>query len=211
MQAKSATATVWQRYRFLWLTLLATAVTGALGYGLIRLIEKATGEEVEQLFKHLYLVGAALACAGLLILVSGFLEGRAKQVNGLPLWTALLIGVVQALTLPFRGFSRSGATISTGLLCGVSRPLSEDFSFALAVLLTPAAVGRMVLRLVKAKEELKWVDVLPGLVGMVFSFAAGYIALQLLSAALERGRWKYFGFYCLAAAAVLVGLAAYGW
>jgi undecaprenyl-diphosphatase len=42
---------------------------------------------------------------------------------------------------------------------------------------------------------------LPGLVGMAFSFVAGLVALRFLSAMLEKGRWHYFGFYCLAAAA----------
>ena len=50
---------------------------------------------------------------------------------------ALWIGLVQGLCVPFRGFSRSGATISTGLFCGVGRGLCEDFSFALALILTP--------------------------------------------------------------------------
>jgi undecaprenyl-diphosphatase len=48
-------------------------------------------------------------------------------------------------------------------------------------------------------------------VGLVLSFAAGYVALKLLSAALEHGGWKYFGFYCLAAAAVVLAFAAGGW
>jgi undecaprenyl-diphosphatase len=46
---------------------------------------------------------------------------------------------------------------------------------------------------------------LPGLIGMVLSFIAGLLALKWLSGWLEGGRWKYFGYYCLvAAAAVLV-------
>ena len=45
------------------------------------------------------------------------------------------MGAIQGLCLPFRGFSRSGATISTGLILGLSRLQVEAFSFALAVLL----------------------------------------------------------------------------
>ncbi len=203
----------WFRHRFLWMTLLATAVTGC-GIGLILAIEKVTGDEVEQLFKRLDLIAAALAAVGVFILIAGFLEGRAKRTE-IGVGTAVMIGLIQAMCLPFRGFSRSGATISMGLLCGVSRRMAEDFSFALAVLITPAAIGRYAYRLFKDKSFQSWEEVghllLPGLVGMVFSFAAGYVALQLLSAALENGRWKYFGFYCLAAAGVLLTFAAYGW
>jgi undecaprenyl-diphosphatase len=51
---------------------------------------------------------------------------------------------------------------------------------------------------------------LPGLVGMVFSFLAGLVALKFLSAVLERGRWQYFGYYCLVASAVVFVAAARG-
>ncbi len=59
---------------------------------------------------------------------------------------SLSIGIVQGLCLPFRGFSRSGATISTGLSMGVARKTAEEFSFALAVVLTPAVIVKEALR-----------------------------------------------------------------
>jgi len=65
--------------------------------------------------------------------------------------SASIIGAVQALCLPFRGFSRSGATISTGLFLGVSRQKAEEFSFALAVVLTPAVILKELYRLVHAQ------------------------------------------------------------
>src|SRR5262249_27255547 len=112
------------------------------------------------------------------------------------------------------GFSRSGATISTALCCDISRALAEDFSFALAVLLTPPVIALELHRLLKVKE---WPGgsgmaelLLPGLLGMVLSFLAGLAALRLLSAVLERGRWKYFGYYCIAAAAVVFVAALRG-
>ena len=59
---------------------------------------------------------------------------------------------MQGLCLPFRGFSRSGATISAGMLAGVAKARAEEFSFALAVALTPVADGREILRLMKAEH-----------------------------------------------------------
>jgi len=86
--------------------------------------------------------------------------------------------------------------------------LSEDFSFALAVVLTPPVQVYSIYKLVKA-ERLTTItltqELVPGLVGMVFSFAAGLVALRFLSAVLEKGRWRYFGYYCLLAAAVVFG------
>ena len=75
---------------------------------------------------------------------------------------------------------------------------------ALAVAITPPAIIREGYRLLKDKDwhgssELLQL-LLPGLVGMAFSFVAGLLALKFLSAVLERGRWHYFGFYCLAMA-----------
>jgi undecaprenyl-diphosphatase len=204
--------------RFIELVILATAVTGVLGLGLKVLIEKVVLErmlghpkgEVEHLFKSLPLVAAALFAVGLVIIAASFFEKRAVSPVLTPR-AAAIIGFVQGLCLPFRGFSRSGATISTALFCGVARPLAEDFSFALAVVLTPPVIALELYRLWKT-EGVSAGDLLPllgpGLAGMVLSFLAGLVALRVLSAALERGRWRYFGFYCLAAALVF-GCYAY--
>jgi undecaprenyl-diphosphatase len=202
--------------QFLTMLILATAVTGVVWLGLkfvienvilVRILKHSEGE-VEELFKHLPIVAAGLAAVGLLIIAAGGRES-VNTGNRLTGRSSVWIGLVQGFCVPFRGFSRSGATISTGLLCGVSRSLSEDFSFALAVVLTPPAQAYSVYKLLKAHELSRSMltDVLvPGLVGMVFSFAAGLLALRLLSAVMERGRWKYFGFYCLAMAAVILGV-----
>jgi undecaprenyl-diphosphatase len=202
------------RWRLPLMTLLATAVTGVVGLGLLFLIERVVFVQllgrkgkVEELFGNLPMVAAALFASGVLILLAGSRENRAITQEVSPR-SAFWIGLIQALCIPFRGFSRSGATISTALLRGVSRSLAEDFSFALALLLTPPAIVRLLLRLRKAHGEADLSDLLmPGLFGMVCSFLAGLVALRFLSAMLDRGRWKYFGYYCLAAAAV-VAIAA---
>jgi undecaprenyl-diphosphatase len=206
--------------RFVLMIMQATAVTGVLGLGLQFLIERVVLErmlgqprgEVEQLFKSLPLIGAALTAAGLLILVSSRWDAREHRGELSPR-VAALIGLVQGLCLPFRGFSRSGATISTGLMAQLPRRLSEEFSFALAVVLTPPLIVRQGWKLLRSPEaaEAHLVDLLmPGLVGMVFSFLAGLVALRLLSALLERGRWAYFGVYCLLFAVVVFIAAACG-
>jgi undecaprenyl-diphosphatase len=93
------------------------------------------------------------------------------------------------------------------LLRGVPRALAEDFSFALAVVLTPPVLVYELHRLLKASNWPTQAELgdllLPGVVGMVLSCMAGLVALRFLSAALEHGRWKFFGYYCIAAAAVV--------
>lgn len=141
------------------------------------------------------------------------LPGNLPGKKGLGPKESLWIGLVQGLCLPFRGFSRSGATISTGLILGLAKAKAEDFSFALAVVLTPAVDWREIHRLMKAHafsglsagEKIGLFS--PGFLGMAFSFLAGLLALKWLSNWLERGHWAWFGFYCLAASAAVWMLA----
>jgi undecaprenyl-diphosphatase len=209
------------RFHFVKMVVLATLFTGVLGLSLKWLIERVVlmgmlgheKGEVEELFKNLPLIATGLFMVGLLILASGSREAKSERWVITP-QSSTWIGLMQGLCLPFRGFSRSGATISTALFCGISRRLAEDFSFALAVVLTPPVIILELRRLLQARD---WqssealIDLLlPGVLGMAFSFLAGLLALRFLSAALEKGRWKYFGFYCLAASLMVLAAARFG-
>ena len=190
---------------------VATACTGILGFGLTLLIERgvlggAPGAAVEQLFGNMTLIATALATVGVMIIWSGLRRAGANDDPVLRLSDSIWIGTVQGLCLPFRGFSRSGATISTGLFRGLRKDLLEDFSFALAVVLTPAVIVREGQRLFKAQQLASpsvadgLGSIWPSLAGMMLSFAAGWLALKWLSRWLEHGRWHLFGYYCLFAA-----------
>jgi undecaprenyl-diphosphatase len=203
---------------------VASAVTAVIGYGLIKVIEKfvlhGKHAEVEQLFGRLDLIAPALAAVGILILIAGLRHSREQAASratgtddrgygltGLNMNQAGWIGAIQGLCLPFRGFSRSGATISTGMLLGVAKARAEEFSFALAVILTPPAIAREVWRLLKAQHLAGAAPIasamMPSLLGMVFAFLAGLLALKWLSQWLESGRWHWFGIYCLIAAGIV--------
>ena len=196
-----------ERKQFLLNLVIATAVTGVVGLGMKKLIEcvfMADHEhaEIELLFGNLKLISASLFVAGIFIFVSGSKKEKAGAVSR---FAAIWIGAIQGLCLPFRGFSRSGATISTGIVVGVSKAMAESFSFALAVILTPPVVLRELLRLLKHKEDTAGFSLhqalMPGLVGMIFSFFAGLLALRWLSYWIESGRWRWFSYYCFFAAA----------
>ncbi len=229
--------------RFAVRAIWATVLTAIIGYPIIEIIEKtafkgAPKAEIELLFGRLDLVGAALLAAGLLILYAGLRERRtnlARQDNraatpeyarslsrsgdNLTFAQAGWMGAIQGFCLPFRGFSRSGATISTGLLTGATRERAERFSFALAVILTPAAIAREVLRVVKASHAATAsgapLDLhgsfVAAILGMVLSFLAGLAALRWLSSWLEEGRWYLFGIYCIVAAGVVFYLFHLGY
>ena len=205
--------------------IIATLLTGVVGETIIKVIEKTAFRgtphaEIENLFGRLDLIAPALAAAGILILIAGLATKRTSSANSpetpdVTTRQAALIGVAQGLCLPFRGFSRSGATISTGMLAGVAKPSAERFSFALAVILTPPVIARELLRLVHAQHAEGGAHlasaIVPSLLGALFSFIAGLIALKWLSQWLEGGRWYLFGIYCLVAAAVVFALFRAGY
>lgn len=219
----------WQRWRrtffgsrpqfrnFVVAIIAATVLTGVVGGAVTEFTEKVLmhGEPdawVEQLFNRLDLIAVALAAAGVFILVAGLYENRRRETPVADKLTPAQyssIGAIQGLCVPFRGFSRSGATISTGLLTRVSRATAEDFSFALAVVLTPPADAREIWRLYQSQHHHLGGMVpaaMPSLLGVVFAFLAGLLALKWLSRWLESGRWHFFGIYCLVAALVIACL-----
>jgi undecaprenyl-diphosphatase len=193
---------------------VATAATGIVGIALLQIIKHVVAHnapdfEIEQLFGNSRLMAVALAAAGVLIILSSRLADVGR--DDVSLSSAWKIGAVQGLCLPFRGFSRSGATISTGLALGVARRRAEEFSFALAVVLTPVVIAKEGYRLYKVEAAASaadigtlWHSFGPGLLGMVLSFLTGLLALRWLSQWLEQGRWHLFGAYCLFASLVVL-------
>jgi undecaprenyl-diphosphatase len=208
----------------------ATLLTGVIGYPIMKVIEKAAFKgaskaEIELLFGRLDLIAPALLAAGVLILIAGLMEKKqaieAKNVygNSVTMGQAGWMGAIQGFCLPFRGFSRSGATISTGMLAGATKDRAERFSFAMAVIITPLAIGKEALRLVKASHEAAATGMpidlhgsfVTSLLGAFFAFLAGLVALRWLSSWLEQGRWYLFGIYCVLASGVVFYLYHLGY
>jgi undecaprenyl-diphosphatase len=215
--------------RFAIRAIWATALTGIIAHLAFPGAPKA---QIEDLFGRLDLVAYALFVVGLIILWAGMKERSAETArtnayeraatrsgDNVTFAQAGWIGAIQGLSLPFRGFSRSGSTISAGLIAGANRERAERFSFALAVILTPAVVGRETLRLLHAAHEAKALgtpldlhgSIVAALLGMVFAFIAGLAALRWLSSWLESGKWYLFGIYCLVASGVVFYLHHLGY
>lgn len=205
----SSAAAFWSFAR---LVVVATALTGVIGLVLLVLIERffmrgIAHPQIEMIFGNSYVIASGLAAVGIMIILSG--KRRPIADGELGLRDSAWIGAIQGLCLPFRGFSRSGATISTGLFRGRNKERVEEFSFALAVALTPVVIAKEGYRLFKAQAvaghashyfALLW----PSFFGMFASFVAGLAALRLLSRWLEHNRWHWFGYYCLFVAGVVL-------
>ena len=105
---------------------------------------------------------------------------------------ALLIGLFQLIAAIFPGTSRSGATIVGALLIGVSRTVSAEFTFFLAI---PVMFGASLLKLVKAGFAFTGSEVLLLVVGMVSAFVVSMLVISFLIGCIRKHDFKVFGWY----------------
>ena len=152
-------------------------------------------EQITQLFNNqVLLVGAMLIITSLLL----YLADLAKKTHkGVSTRDAFIIGIAQAVAI-LPGISRSGATISTSVMLGVSRERAARFSFLMVL---PLILGKMFLD-VKTIVETGGRDVdisnLALVVGFIAAFVAGLFACQWMIALVRRAKLKYFAYYCFA-------------
>jgi len=154
-------------------------------------------------------VGATLLVTALVLVALGVrLSARRRQAAppGRPLaemtWKdALLIGSAQGLSATFRGLSRSGSTITSGVWAGLDQEAAASFSFLLSI---PAILGALVFSLDGYTGNGEVLAL--GLLGGVVSAVVGWLSLRWLLAMLGRGRLHLFAGWCVA-----VGLFAIIW
>ncbi len=165
-------------------------------------------DSVEALFGSLTVVGIALLVTATLLTLSDWMAGRQKTVreyrSGISFWQAFVVGIGQALAV-IPGLSRSGTTISTGLLCGVKREKMAQFSFLMVLV---PILGEAILDIVGGDAAASSVGILPLAVGFLSAFVSGLFACKVMIALVRRAQLKWFGLYCaLAGIAVLIFLA----
>lgn len=152
---------------------------------------------IEGLFSDPVAVSAMLMVTGTVLFTTRFVRSGARSVPGPG--GSLLVGFAQALAL-LPGISRSGMTISTGLMAGIDREKAARFSFLLSV---PAIAGAALLKLGEAGTA--DTGLTPMLAGFAVSALTGYAALRILIGFLRAGRFSVFSWYCwLAGGAGLV-------
>lgn len=117
---------------------------------------------------------------------------RVKSITALTYRDALLIGLFQLIAAILPGTSRSGATIVGALLIGVSRTVSAEFTFFLAI---PVMFGASLLKLVKAGFAFTGSEVLLLVVGMVSAFVVSMLVISFLMGYIRKHDFKVFGWY----------------
>ena len=157
---------------------------------------------VEALFSSLYVVGGALLLTAALL----FFSDRKSQApasslpaprSGISWWQALVIGLGQAVAV-IPGLSRSGTTISTGLLSGVRREDVAQFSFLMVIV---PILGEAFLDVVGGDMASSTIGFLPLAVGFVAAFLSGLFACKVMIALVKKAKLKWFALYCLLAGA----------
>ena len=168
-------------------------------------------EEVENFFGNgLILVGICLLITSTLLFLSEYLtkQRMRKQTDGAEVGhevtykDAFIIGIAQAIAV-LPGLSRSGSTISTGLLCGVKKSAMAQFSFLMVLIPVLGEALLDTLDLLKGElvVELGW---LPMVVGFLAAFASGAAACKWMIGIVRRQKLTYFAIYCLAAGALAI-------
>ena len=171
-----------------WLLVIGSIPAAVLGFLLEDWFESLFGEPAWVSF-FLLVTAAILA-------VSEWLSRskRTRRVADLRWTDALIIGVGQAVAIA-PGISRSGATMSAGLLLGLDRPAAARFSFMLAA---PAILGAGLLQLVKLSSTPDPLAQFPVLAaGFLAALITGYAAIWGLLRYLQRRKLTLFAIYCV--------------
>jgi len=157
---------------------------------------------VEALFSSLLVVGIALLVTAVLLFLSdkGALgrTGAAERRNGIGWGQAFIVGIGQALAV-IPGLSRSGTTISAGLLSGVKRDVIAQFSFLMVLV---PILGETFLDLVGGEMAASSVGALSLALGFVAAFISGLFACRVMIALVRKASLRWFALYC-----AVVGLA----
>ena len=130
----------------------------------------------------------------MLLLVSTYIGKRKTLKDEVGPKSAIAIGLAQVFAAGFPGISRSGSTISTGMVFGVSKETMVEYSFILGI---PAILVANIVEFKDAIDVGAQLELLPTVVGIVVAAVSGVACIKLLQWILKKDMWKYFGFYCL--------------
>ncbi len=176
-----------------WFLVLATIPAILVGILFKDLVERAFASP---LAAGLFLLGTAA-----LLVAAEWLGKRQRKLDSLTWLDALIVGIFQAVSL-LPGISRSGATISGGMLRNIDRPSAARFSFLMSV---PVMIGAGALALVDLIRSSTFSTQIPTLVaGFVVAAIVGYLSIRWLLAYLTKHALYMFAIYCLLVSVIVI-------
>ena len=164
-------------------------------------------DSVEALFGSIHVVGGALLVTAVLLFFSDYASRPGRKSifpsndyrNGISYWQAFAVGLGQAFAV-VPGLSRSGTTISTGLICGVKREVMAQFSFLMVLV---PILGETFLEVVGGEFGASSVGGLALVLGFVSAFLSGLFACKVMITLVKKAKLGWFALYCLIAAACI--------
>lgn len=154
------------------------------------------------------LEGFCFLFTAILLFLGVFMSNNAKDIKPrVEGKDAVWIGLAQALAASMPGVSRSGSTIATGMLRKVDKDHMVEYSFVLG---TPAVLAASLVEMKDALEVgMGNNSIAPLLVGIVVAAVTGVLAIKLLQWMVTKDKFKFFAYYCLVLATVVIALGTY--
>ncbi|MGA1717843.1 MAG: undecaprenyl-diphosphatase UppP [Aquiluna sp.] len=179
-------------------------IVGTLPIAVLGLIFR---EQVENDVRQLWVIGVTLIVFGLLLGLADFIGKKRKAIDELGVGSGIAFGLGQALAL-IPGVSRSGGSITVGLLLGFTREAAARYSFLLAI---PAVLAAGTLQFVSSFGDLPQDLLLATITATIVSFVSGYAVIAWLLRYLERGSFLPFVLWrVMVGSLLLIGLAIGG-
>ncbi|MGA1200898.1 MAG: undecaprenyl-diphosphatase UppP [Aquiluna sp.] len=176
-------------------------IVGTLPIAVLGLIFR---EQVENDVRQLWVIGVTLIVFGLLLGLADFIGKKRKAIDELGVGSGIAFGLGQALAL-IPGVSRSGGSITVGLLLGFTREAAARYSFLLAI---PAVLAAGTLQFVSSFGDLPQDLLLATITATIVSFVSGYAVIAWLLRYLERGSFLPFVLWrVMVGSLLLIGLA----
>ncbi len=188
-----------QAVRLGWLVLLGTLPIALLG-----LLFK---EIVEHSLRNLYLTATMLIVFGVVLGLADHLGGKTRTMRSLTVKHGVLMGLAQAMAL-IPGVSRSGGTITAGLMLGYTREAAVRYSFLLAI---PAVLASGIFQGLSSWGEPGPVAAGPTLLATLVAFAVGYIVIVGFMRFISRQSFRPFVYYRIGLGLALMAALQRGW
>ncbi|MDX9782321.1 MAG: undecaprenyl-diphosphate phosphatase [Bacteroidales bacterium] len=149
-------------------------------------------DQVEAIFgSGLLIVGISLLVTASLLMLTNFIKPKERELT---YGRAFIIGIAQAVAV-LPGLSRSGSTISTGMLLGVKKDEIAKFSFLMVLV---PVLGEAFLELVSGEFTAPSSEISPLALGLGFisAFLSGLFACKVMIALVKRAKLTPFAIYC---------------
>lgn len=184
-----------QNGKMFWYIVAATIPAGVLGLLLEKLIEKITGDDLNNL---MIIIAAALIIMGIVLYIVDKKSKSDITYEKIGFKQAFITGVSQAIAAAIPGTSRSGITMTVARGMGVERESAAKLSFLLSAPIVAAAV---LLSIGDFTLSIEFIS------GVIASFLSGLLVIKFLMGYLKRGSYKVFAVYRVILGAIILTVA----